>query len=186
MSTFLEIGSTIFGLIQGLLVMWNKRSNWIAYVIQMVLLVAFSALNHLYGDVVNNSIYVVLGIIGFVMWKKEDKQIPEFCTAKQRAIYISVIFIGTVFLGAVLGTTNDPLPLLDAFTTVSSLVATYYMVTKKIDTWFIWFVNDIAYAIEYYILPDQAIYLFLLNVIWTFMAVSSFFNWNKIMRKAHE
>lgn len=42
MSTFLEIGSTIFGLIQGLLVMWNKRSNWIAYVIQMAFLVAFT------------------------------------------------------------------------------------------------------------------------------------------------
>lgn len=183
MLEYLEIGSTTFGLIQGLLIMWNKRSNWIAYVIQMAFLVAFSALNHLYGDVVNNSIYVVLGIIGYIMWKKGNKQIPEFCTAKQRGVYILVIFIGTVLLGAVLGTTNDPLPLLDAFTTVSSLVATYYMVTKKIDTWFIWFVNDIAYAIEYYILPDQAIYLFWLNVIWAFMAVGSFLNWNRIRKK---
>ena len=86
----------------------------------------------------------------------------------------------------ILRTTDDPLPLLDAFTTVSSLVATYYMMNKKIDTWFIWFVNDIFYALEYFILPDQAIYLFWLNVVWVFMAVGSFLNWNKIRRNANE
>lgn len=186
MAKYLEICATVFGLIQGLLIMWNKRSNWIAYVIQMAFLIIFSSLNHLYGDVANNSIYFVLGVIGFIMWKKDDKSIPEFCTIKQRIVYISTIFMGTLLIWLVLRTTDDPLPLLDAFTTTSSLVATYYMITKKIDTWFIWFVNDIFYAIEYFILPNQAIYLFLLNVIWTFMAVGSYFSWNRIRRKAHE
>lgn len=182
MANYFEIFATIFGLIQGLLIMLNKRSNWIAYVIQMGFLVVFSMINHLYGDVINNSFYFVLGIIGFIMWKKDDKSIPKFCTSKQRCIYISIIFIGTMLLCAILKTTDDPLPLLDAFTTTSSLVATYYMITKKIDTWFIWFVNDIFYAIEYFILPDQAIYLFWLNVIWSLMAVGSYFSWNKIRK----
>ena len=50
--------------------------------------------------------------------------------------------------------------MLDAFTTITSLIATYYMVKKKIDTWVMWFINDIFYAIEYFILPNQAFYLF--------------------------
>ena len=182
----LEVCATIFGLIQGVLVMCNKRSNWIAYVIQMAFLIVFSAFNHLYGDVVNNSIYFVIGIIGFILWKNEDKAIPQFCTVKQRVMYILVILIGTIGIAMILRTTDDPLPLLDAFTTVSSLVATYYMMNKKIDTWFIWFVNDIFYALEYFILPDQAIYLFWLNVVWVFMAVGSFLNWNQIRRNANE
>ena len=74
------------------------------------------------------------------------------------------------------------LPLLDAFTTVSSFVATYYMMTKKIDTWIIWFINDIFYAIEYFILPEQALGLFFLNVVWTIMAIISYINWRKIMK----
>jgi nicotinamide mononucleotide transporter len=82
----------------------------------------------------------------------------------------------------ILRTTTDPLPFLDSFTTVSSLVATYYMMTKKIDTWILWFINDIFYAIEYYILPQQAFYLFLLNFVWTFMAIASYINWIKIMK----
>ena len=67
MINLLEIGATIFGLIQGFLAMLNKRSNWIAYSIQMILMVMFSLSMHLYGDVLNNSFYLIIGIIGFIM-----------------------------------------------------------------------------------------------------------------------
>lgn len=183
MLMLLEIGATVFGLIQGILVMFNKRSNWIAYLIQMLLLIFFSLSMNLYGDVVNNSIYLILGIIGFILWNREDTKKITKCSAKERIIYTSLIVVATAIGYLILSNTNDPLPLLDAFTTVSSLVATYYMMTKKVDTWIIWFINDIFYAIEYYILPDQAFYLFLLNVIWTFMAVGSYISWSKIMKK---
>ena len=178
-----EIGATIFGLVQGVLVMLNKRSNWIFYILQMIFLIVFSLVNHLYGDVFNNSIYLIMGIIGFILWNKNNKSSKiTSCKRLERIIYVMVMLIGTVIVTLMLKNTDDPLPLLDSFTTVSSLVATYYMMKKKIDTWIIWFVNDIFYAIEYFILPDQALYLFALNVIWTFMAVASYINWKKIMK----
>lgn len=183
MINFLEIGATIFGLVQGVLVMLNKRSNWIAYSIQMLLMILFSLSMHLYGDVVNSTIYLVLGIIGFIIWnKKSDNDIKE-CLLKEKIIYILIISIGTIIVSFMLSKTDDPLPLLDAFTTVSSFVATYYMMVKKLDTWIIWFINDLFYAIEYFILPKQALYLFVLNVIWTIMAVVSYINWKKIMKE---
>ena len=67
MINILEIGATFFGLLQGYLVMLNKRSNWIAYSIQMVFMILFSLSMHLYGDVANSSIYLILGIIGLKM-----------------------------------------------------------------------------------------------------------------------
>jgi len=183
MIAYLEIGATIFGLIQGVLVMLNKRSNWIAYSIQMLLMIFFSLLMNLYGDVVNSSIYLILGIIGYIIWnKKSEKDIQE-CSIKEKVVYSIVILISTFIVFLILNKTDDPLPLLDAFTTTSSFVATYYMMTKKIDTWIIWFINDIFYAIEYFLLPDQAIYLFTLNIIWIIMAIISYFNWKKIMRR---
>lgn len=183
MSMFLEIGATILGLIQGALVMFNKRSNWIFYSMQMLFLILFSLSMNLYGDVINSSIYLILGVIGFILWNREDNKKIRKCSIKERIIYISLISVFTTIGFFVLKNTDDPLPLLDSFTTVSSLVATYYMMTKKIDTWIIWFINDIFYAIEYYILPDQALYLFLLNIIWTFMAVGSYISWFRIMKK---
>ena len=77
---FFEIGATILGLVQGLLVMLNKRSNWIFYVLQMLFLIVFSITNHLYGDMVNNSIYLVMGIIGFILWNK-NKDTNKITTA---------------------------------------------------------------------------------------------------------
>lgn len=178
-----EIGATIFGLVQGLLVMLNKRSNWIFYILQMIFLIVFSALNCLYGDIVNNSIYLIMGVVGFILWNnnKESSKITKAST-RERIIYVMLIVLGTIILGIILKNTNDPLPMLDSFTTVSSLIATYYMMKRKIDTWIIWFVNDIFYAVEYFILPNQALYLSALNIIWTFMAVGSYLNWKKIMK----
>ena len=177
-----DIGGTILGLIQGVLAMFNKRSNWIFYILQMIFLIVFSSLNHLYGDIANNSIYLVMGIIGFILWNNKDSSKITKATTKERLIYISLICLGTIIISIVLKNTDDPLPLLDSFTTLSSLIATYYMIKKKIDTWMIWFINDIFYAIEYFILPNQALYLFTLNIIWTFMAVGSYINWKKIMK----
>lgn len=177
-----EIIATILGLIQGVLVMLNKRSNWIFYCLQMLFLIIFSLINKLYGDVASNSVYFIIGILGFILWRSNSKQNKiTNCKTKERIIYISLIFFGTIILGYSLNYTDDPLPWLDSFTTISSLVATYYMLKRKIDTWIIWFINDVFYAIEYYILPNQAVYLFLLNIIWTFLAVFSFINWKKIM-----
>lgn len=179
----LEISATILGLVQGVLVMFNKRSNWIFYILQMIFLIAFSIINHLYGDVVNNSIYLVMGVIGFILWNKVDTNRITKASIKEKIIYVSIITIGTFGVSLILKNTDDPLPFLDAFTTVSSLVATYYMMKKKLDSWIIWFINDIFYAIEYFILPEQALYLFALNVIWTLMAVGSYINWNKLMKE---
>lgn len=178
-----EIGATIFGLIQGVLVLLNKRSNWLFYIIQMMFLIVFSITNNLYGDVVNNSVYLIMGVIGFILWNKNKKSnIITKTSLKEKIVYLIFIALGTLILSSILMNTNDPLPILDSFTTISSLVATYYMIKKKIDTWVIWFINDIFYAIEYFVLPDQALYLFVLNIIWTFMAVGSYVNWNKIMK----
>lgn len=176
----IEITATILGLIQGILVMFNKRSNWIFYALQMIFMLIFSLYNKLYGDVINNTIYIIVGIIGFITWGKSGKdcKITE-CKLNEKLIYTVIIVIGTITAKNILIATDDPLPYLDAFTTVSSFVATYYMMRHKLDTWIIWFINDIAYCIEYLLLPDQAIYLFILNLIWTGMAVGSFITWRK-------
>ncbi len=182
-----EIITTIFGLIQGVLVWQNKRSNWIFYCLQYVFLGIFSFNNHLYGDVTNSIFYFAVGIVGWILWNRDKKDRPiGKCTTNERFIYIFIIVILTILTYLALKNTNDPLPLLDSITTTTSYVATFYMVTKKTDTWILWLINDILYVIEYWLLPNQALYLMLLNVIWTCMALGSFITWNKIYQKQQE
>lgn len=182
----LEWICTGLGIIQGILVAVNKRSNWIFYILQMAGLFIFSAINHLYGDMVNNTIYFGIGIIGFIRWGQKEKSKITVASNFERAIYIAIIIIATLVGFLILKRTDDPLPLIDSFTTVSSFVATYYMMTKKLDAWVIWFVNDILYVVEYFMLPNQAIILAALNVIWTGLAVYSFVNWRRIMQKEEQ
>lgn len=179
----LEISATVLGLLQALFVLLNKRLNWVFYILQMICMIIFSLKNKFYGDVSNNCIYLIFGIIGFITWRSSKPLSITICTLKEKLIYILLITLSTIILHMILKQTQDPKPLIDAFTTTSSFVATYYMVKRKLDTWIIWFVNDIAYSIQYILLDNPAYYLMALNIIWTFMAIASYQNWLKIIRK---
>ena len=183
MSAFFEIGATLFGLVQGVLVMLNKRANWVFYTLQMLFLIVFSLISNLYGDLVGNSVYFAVGIVGFITWGRADGRKIGECRGQERLVYSALMLLLTAALFLTLNKTNDPLPLIDAFTTVSGAFATYYMLTKKLDAWILWFINDVVYIVEYYLLPERAWYLLSLNVVWTAMAVASFIEWRKIMKR---
>lgn len=180
---FIEISATVFGLLQALLVLYNKRSNWVFYILQMLCLIAFNLKLKLYGDLLNCSIYLIMGIIGFILWNNKKRELPiTKCSSKERGFYTLLIIVSTLLLYAFLKETKDPKPLIDGFTTSSSFVATYYMVKRSLDTWIIWFVNDISYSIQYFILSTPAYFLMSLNIIWTIMAIASYIKWQKIIQ----
>lgn len=174
-----EILATACGLTQAIFVMFNKRANWIFYILQMIFMIIFSKMSHLYGDMANSCVYLIIGIISYIIWGINQKPI-KFASTIERINWIIILIIGTIIGSVILSKTNDPCSILDSFTTVSSFIATILMVRRKIDAWIVWFINDIAYCIEYLILPNQAFYLFSLHCIWTAMAVVSFFTWNNI------
>lgn len=184
LSILLEIIATVFGLVQGFLVMQNKRSNWVFYILQIITLFAFSAVNHLYGDMMNNIVYLVMGIMGAILWSRsKQRQSITQCSSLERVLYILGGGAATFCIASILKHTDDPLPWLDSFSTVSGFIATYYMVKRKLDTWVIWTVNDIVYIIEYFMLPNTAWWLLGLNCVWAVMAIMSYVNWRRIMKK---
>lgn len=180
----LEILSTIFGLIQGVLVMLNKRSNWIFYSLQMFFLVLFSVGAHLWGDVVVDSIYFFVGIGGLSLWRREgiagEISVLE---PRKRVTWTVVSMIAITVSCFVFSKTNNPLPLLDSITSVTSVVATWFMFCHKLEAWVVWFINDLFYNAEYFFLPDKGMYLICLYIIWTILAVVSFLNWRRLYVK---
>lgn len=186
----LELISTGTGLLQGGLILINKKENWIFHIIMCVTLTMFSAGVNLWGDVVENVIYLGMGIFGCAIWygkvKPKKEYTVTFSTAKERLIYLVTIAAITTGMYFYLKSTNDPLPFLDALTTALGLTATYLMATKKIDSWVLWFIDDILMVCIYFMIPNQAIYLGVLNIIWTFMAVGTFISWLKVYQKNNE
>jgi nicotinamide mononucleotide transporter len=174
-----EILAVIFGLLQGITVALNKRYNWIFYIIQMVFMCIFSYTNHLYGDTFNSFVYIFFGIYGWLSWGSPESKIT-YLNKNQRIFILLTIFLGYIILRTYLQGTNDPLPQIDSFSTVTSIIATVLMICRKVETWILWFVNDIVYVVQYWMLPDQAFYLMFLNIIWTGLAVYSYIKWVKI------
>ena len=186
----LEIVTSIFGLIQSILIMCNKKENWIFYLLNIVTLTFFSFKARLYGDVLENSIYLLIGFFGLFSWYSKNissKLVKNnkihWMSNKERIIYLIIFMVISGILYLWLITTDDQLALLDAITTGLSFVATITMAMKKIDSWIYWLIDDILMAITYFMLQDKAIYLMSLNIIWIFLAIGTIYTWNKQKKK---
>ena len=185
----LEIITSIFGLIQSILIMLNKKENWIFYLLNISALIIFSLTAKLYGDVLENSIYLLIGLFGLFSWYSKtisSKIIKNneihWMTSKERIIYFFIFIVISVLIYLWLIHTDDPLALLDAITTGLSFVATFTMATKKVDSWIYWLVDDILMAITYYLLPDKALWLMSLNIVWIFLAIATIYSWSRLAK----
>ena len=182
---WLEIYGVSFGLVQAALIMFDKNENWIFFNSYIIAFLILSFIFNLYGDVLENSVYIILGIVGTMKWykTKTDEFKIEYMNFEGRLFSIITVAILTIILTIILRKTNDPLPFLDGITTAIGFVATYLMATKKVEAWIWWFIADILMIAVYYLIPQQPIYLLGLNVIWTIFAIGSLYNWQKIATK---
>ena len=178
----IEIIASILWLIQWVLIMMNKRSNRIFYIFQMVFLVIFSYFAKLYWDMWLDLLYIWFGIIWYISrWKKESK--IERLSNKNLLLTIWIWLIATFIVYSILKATWDVLPVMDSVTTVISIIATILMVKRKLESWVFRLIWDILYCAQYLMLPDMALYLFILNLIWTALAVATYIQWYREMKQ---
>lgn len=177
----IEILAVIFGVVQSILVMLNKRSNWIFYVLQMVFLAIFSYIIHLYGNVILDILYIILGVVGYINWNKEKGKDSEISVLERKDFGQYIVI--SLFLLALVSIYVTMMPgefkAFDILTVWTSILATIVMVKHKVEAWVIWFINDILYIITYFQLEDQPVYLIAMYVFWTVMAVMSFITWRR-------
>lgn len=187
----LEVFTALMGLIQSILIMLNKKENWLFYMANIIALTFFSFYAKLYGDVLENLVYVSFGLLGLFTWYSEKiskkifkkENVISFCTTKERILYFlmfSIISVGTYIW---LLNTNDPAPFLDAITTGMGFTATLMMALKRVESWYVWFIDDILMAYIYFSLPERAFYLMLLNLVWVLLAVGSIITWTMEAKK---
>ena len=69
--------------------------------------------------------------------------------------------------------TDDPSPFLDALTTGMGFTATLMIAFKRVEAWYVWFVDDILMAYIYYCFPEKGFWVMLLNIIWVALAIGS-------------
>ena len=132
-------------------------------------------------------VYVVLNIYGWYSWKHGDAKHrelkPTVLSWLQRIIWIIVIVVGFLIWGYLMNRYTDAdYAYIDAFTTVTSLVAQWFLAKKKIENWVLWMiVNVIAIGLYYVkgIVLTSGLY-----AIYLILAFVGFFSWKSNLAEA--
>lgn len=147
--------------------------------------------NALYGNLALYALYYFpMQVAGIFKWKehlKADSQEIEKTklSVKERVAYSAIAVLGSIILAFVLWKLNDQNPIIDAVTSVFSIIGLILTVKRCIEQWYIWFVvNGLSMImwIQAYLNGSNC---FATILMWgTYFVLSIYFlhTWNKEMR----
>ncbi len=175
--TIIETIAVLFSIIYVILATKQNIWCWAAAGISVVLYTYICFTAQLYPETGLQIFYLMMAIYGYYNWKKNtgNLQIKQWTASK----HLLLILIGTVFsfiMGFYFATyTDSEIPIIDSFTTVFSIIATY-MVTKKIlENWLYWIVID---TVSVYLYFSRDLHLTsLLFIAYTIIAIAGYFAW---------
>jgi nicotinamide mononucleotide transporter len=186
-----------FGLISGVIaVVLSALANvwsWPIGIVNVVLSFFLFFQVQLYPDMFLQVFFFVTNVIGWWRWThpkpfEEDRkhELKVSWMTRKETIFVCVIgLIGTLLLGLFAQNLNtlfpkiftkpSAAPYLDSFITAMSVITTFYLIQKKIESWIIWVIVDII-ATYLYFSRDIKLYG-LLYLILTLLAVFAVWNW---------
>ncbi|HIG32061.1 MAG TPA: nicotinamide riboside transporter PnuC [Flavobacteriales bacterium] len=155
---------------------------WGAGAISVSLYIYICFFAQLYPETSLQVFYLLMAFYGYYHWTKKEQslQISEWSIGKH--LFILVIgAILTFLMGFYFATyTNAKMPIVDSFTTVFSLFATYMVAKKILGNWLYWIVID---AVSVYLYFSRDLHLTsLLFMVYTIIAIFGYFSWMKKMK----
>ena len=184
--SILETVAVIFSLLYVYLAAHQNNLCWLAAVISVSLYIYICFNAKLYAETVLQVFYFLMAIYGFYSWKKNNSQLQIGTWPIKKHLFI--IFLGTIltfFLGFIFSNFTDAeMPLVDSFTTVFSVFATYMVVKKILSNWLYFIIVDL---ISTYLYFSRDLHLTsLLFLLYTFIAVAGFIKWNRISTQVND
>jgi nicotinamide mononucleotide transporter len=138
----------------------------------------------LYFDTAINLYYIVMSFVGWFAWtggRQNDFDARQM-SAGIFLLVLSMAFLCALGLGFITSRYTDAqLSYIDAFTTVTAVIATWMMVRKFIENWMLWIIAD-GVSVFMYAYKDHwpIAGLFL---IYTVISFYGYFNWKALIRR---
>lgn len=191
--SFLEF----FGWLTGLLaVALSAKANiwsWPIGIVNVVLSFFLFYQVRLYPDMFLQIFFFVTNLLGWWRWLhphtyEEDARRHlkvSWMTSRQRVLLVAVGIGGTALLGTLAAHLHQwvpsvfrqpsAAPYVDSFITVMSVLTTFYMIEKKIESWIVWIAVDVVATYLYY---SRGIKFYsFLYLLFTFIAAYGLYNW---------
>jgi nicotinamide mononucleotide transporter len=196
--SYLEFTGLITGIVAVTLSGMGNVWSWPIGVVNVTLSFFLFYQVQLYPDMFLQVFFFVTNIIGWYRWThprtgEEDSRLElkiSYMTTRELVITCSAGLAGTVMMAAFASNIHELLPgffskpsaapFLDSFITVMSIVATYYMVQKKVECWILWLMVDIVGTYVYFS-RDLGLYG-LLYFAYCIIASFAWWNWARTVR----
>lgn len=180
----------IFGFITGALSVWlavkENVWNWPIAAANAVFFFILFLEHRLYGDMGLQVIFFGLAVLGWYRWLRGGEHHTRLTVSNisaRLALVLSVVtVVATVLMAEYLRRVNDAAPVLDAFTTVLSLVGQYLLTKKIIENWHVWIFADVLYI---YLYIQRGLFLTsVLYVIFLLMCVAGALEWQRSLQSS--
>ena len=179
----IESIAVLFSILYIILAAKENISCWLAAIISVstYIYICFSA--QLYAETMLQVFYLLMAFYGYYNWRKKESclQIIEWSIKKHLIVFI-LATTATFLMGFYFVTyTNAKMPIIDSFTTIFSIIATYMVVKKVLGNWLYWIVID---SVSVYLYFSRDLHLTsLLFITYTIIAFFGYFNWLKIIKR---
>jgi nicotinamide mononucleotide transporter len=139
----------------------------------------------LYADTTLNVLDVVLYGLGWYWWlrggERHTRLVIGHLTWRLAGLLVLVGVAGSAAMTAFLATVHDAAPLLDATTTVASLIATFIMGRKLLESWHLWILVNLVY-ITLYVVRHLELTAVLYGLFAVFSVVG-LIGWQRLLRE---
>lgn len=191
--SYIELIGTVFGLIS---VYYASRANvltWPTGIFNEIALFALFFQVQLYADMLLQVFFLVVTIFGWYNWRHKTEELPVTrMTPNMVGIYAIALMAGTVLMGLTIQQFHRwmpgyfPLPatypFADSFVMMASILATFLLAKKRVETWVLWIVVDIVSVVLYLI---KGIYFLSLEyIIFLGLATFGLLQWRKQLKYA--
>ena len=177
-----------FGFISGAWGVWLQVRenvwNWPIQLISSALYVVVFLNARLFSDAALNVLYIALYLLGWYWWLRGGENQGELhiarSTPRLTLLLAGLTIVATAGWTAVLASINDSAPLLDAFTTVLSLVALFLTARKIFESWHLWIFANLVYIGLYFY--KGLMLTAVLYALFAALSVAGLINWRRLLR----
>ncbi|MEC7863728.1 MAG: nicotinamide riboside transporter PnuC [Bacteroidota bacterium] len=174
----IESAAVLFSTIYVILAAKQNIWCWACASISVILYIYICFTAQLFPETGLQIFYLFMAAYGYYNWKKlEEFGIIQWSASK----HLLLILFGAIFtflIGFYFTTyTSAKMPIIDSFTTVFSIIATYMITKKVLGNWLYWIVINLV-SIHLYFSRDLHL-TSLLFMMYTIIAIFGYFSWMK-------